>query len=235
MIIDGGSTDGSVEIIRRYERYLSHWVSEADRGQSHAINKGLARSSGDVETWLNSDDMLSNGSLQTIGEVFRDNADIDLVHGQRLVIEAIGTPRELQHNAFSHLFLDMLAFLLYPFQECCFWRRTLRRKVGWLREDLHYSMDFEWFLRLSRIGKVRRLEEQIGIFRMYASQKGAFRDQRGENLRRIRDEYIRSSGEPVFLWKGLIHGYRSWCRIAGGRPRLSQLPCSVDPTGSALI
>jgi hypothetical protein len=109
----------------------------------------------------------------------------------------------------------------------------LREQIGWVREDLHYSMDFDWFLRLARLARVKRLEEHIGIFRMYPSQKGAFRDERGENLRRLRDDYLRTSKAPMVLWKAMINAYRTWCRVAGTQPRLSQLPYLADAVESA--
>src|SRR5437870_10778600 len=76
IVIDGGSTDGSVEIIQRHARQLRHWVSEPDRGQSHAINKGLAMASGDVLAWLNSDDTYLPGALKEVGGVFAQHPDV---------------------------------------------------------------------------------------------------------------------------------------------------------------
>src|SRR5690554_4018590 len=86
VVIDGGSTDGSVDIIKKYEKHLKYWVSEGDRGQSHAINKGLARCTGEVFNWLNSDDYLEPGALQTIGEAF-ENPNTTAFIGRSNIVE----------------------------------------------------------------------------------------------------------------------------------------------------
>lgn len=213
IIIDGGSTDGSAEIIRRYERHLAYWVSEPDRGQSHAINKGLAKSTGEIQGWLNSDDMLADGALQTVAQLFQEQPNVDLCVGQRVLTDVHGNPIALHNYDFRNMFLDMLAFLFYPAQECCFWRSNLQRRVGLVREDLHYSMDFEWFLRLSRAGRPIRIDQRLGICRSHPEQKGNFREESGETLFRIRDEFLKSTGIPLPLWKAVIHAYRGWCRF----------------------
>src|SRR5882757_342896 len=81
IIIDGGSTDGSVDIIRKYENRLAYWVSEKDRGQTHAINKGLERATGEIIGYLNSDDYYLDGALAGIADVFGRHPDLDLLHG----------------------------------------------------------------------------------------------------------------------------------------------------------
>ena len=81
IIIDGGSTDNSVDVIRQYENVIAYWVSEPDRGQAHAINKGLAKCTGDIFNWINSDDYLEPGALQEIGTQFANNPDTNIVCG----------------------------------------------------------------------------------------------------------------------------------------------------------
>src|SRR5437773_10669670 len=90
IIIDGGSTDGSVEIIRKYESRLAYWVSEKDRGQAHAINKGLQRATGELIAYLNSDDYYSPGALRSVAEFFMVHPDVDLIHGRCAVADAEG-------------------------------------------------------------------------------------------------------------------------------------------------
>lgn len=86
-IIDGGSSDGSREIVKKYEKELTYWISEPDDGQSQAINKGIARSTGEIITWLNSDDLLLPGSLSLVAAKFAKRKDIDVLFGDRFVID----------------------------------------------------------------------------------------------------------------------------------------------------
>lgn len=90
IIIDGGSTDNTVEIIKKYERHLTYWVSEPDRGQSHAINKGMAKSTGEILTWLNSDDWYMPGTLLRFAELFQENPDIGMVVGAGRIVDLTG-------------------------------------------------------------------------------------------------------------------------------------------------
>src|SRR5687767_11527952 len=81
-VVDGGSTDGSVEIIKRYQKHLAYWVSEKDRGQTHAINKGMARATGEIRAYINSDDYYLPGTLQRVADAFQRDSGLDLVHGR---------------------------------------------------------------------------------------------------------------------------------------------------------
>jgi glycosyltransferase involved in cell wall biosynthesis len=151
IIIDGGSTDASVEVIRKYEPWLAYWVSEQDRGQSHAINKGLARSSGEIFNWINSDDRLEVGALAEIGRVWQLQ-NPHMVAGRCLMIEAGSL--QILHDWHPLPPGDLFDFIkgkktIMPMsQPATFLPLCLVRETGGVREDLHFRMDWELFLRL---------------------------------------------------------------------------------------
>src|SRR5262245_11946447 len=91
IVIDGGSTDGSVDIIKKFQDGISYWISEKDRGQGHAINKGLIRATGDIVAYLNSDDYYLDGALQRVADYFVINPEVDLIHGRCRVVDESGT------------------------------------------------------------------------------------------------------------------------------------------------
>ena len=208
IIVDGGSTDGSVEIIKKYADRLAWWVSEPDRGQSHAINKGLARSTGEVENWINSDDMLVPGALHEVGRRFADDPRLGILVGQRVRMDQQGALLSLEDYRLNHMHWDMHAFRYYPSQECAFWRSDRRRYIGDLREDLHYSMDYDWYLRLSAASKARVTECYLAAFRIYPGQKGDLRDGNGEDMERVYGEYFATNCRPGLAWKAAIRAYR---------------------------
>lgn len=147
-IIDGGSSDGSVEIIRRYAPWIDYWVSEPDRGQSHAINKGLARTTGEILCWLNSDDVLLPGSLWAVGSFFAAHPKDLLVSGQAIWRDSAG--RHIgDHTLTVHVFRDLLRYHQGRFlaQPAVFMRRELVQRTGPLDEDLTYTMDLDLWLR----------------------------------------------------------------------------------------
>lgn len=208
IIVDGGSTDGSVDIIKKYADRLAWWCSEPDRGQSHAINKGLARSTGDVENWLNSDDMLVPGALHEVGKRFAADPRLGILMGQRVHLNQQGGLTAVEHFRFTQMHWDMHAFQFYPPQECCFWGSDRRRRIGEVREDLHYTMDFEWYLRLSSISKARMTKCYLGAFRLYPGQKSSARDEQGEDVQRVYNEYFGTYCRPNLAWKEAVRVYR---------------------------
>ena len=150
IVIDGGSTDNSVEVIKQYESGLTYWISEPDRGQSHAINKGFSMATGQVLCWLNSDDYYLPDSLNTVGRLLADGTDVYAVAGHCLKVYEDGHPPVLLEGQF-HGRQRLLEFWkgYQMHQPAIFWRREVFEKVGWLNEDLHLIMDFDYWARIA--------------------------------------------------------------------------------------
>jgi len=174
IVIDGASTDDSVNIMHRYADHLAFWISEHDLGQSHAINKGLARAKGAILGWLNSDDVLKPGAIRNVMAAFQHNPDVDVVYGKLERIDAQGrsipTPNLPKDNVVFNKY--------YALDECvvnqagCFWRRSMMDKVGFLNENLHYSMDYDYWMRILLAGgKFKRLDETLAQFRLSSGSK----------------------------------------------------------------
>jgi len=169
IIIDGGSTDGSVDIIRKYQNYLTYWESKPDRGQAHAINKGLSRARGNILGWLNSDDVLLPDTTSRAVEYLSANEDVDVVYGRLNRIDSQGNlvptptlPKDVlefnEKTAIGECIVN---------QPGSFWRWRIMDKVGLLNEDLNYALDYEFWVRMVLAGaKFRRLPEPVANFRL---------------------------------------------------------------------
>jgi glycosyltransferase involved in cell wall biosynthesis len=170
IVVDGGSTDGSVEIIRRYADRLAYWVSEPDRGQSDALNKGFARSHGDVIAWLNSDDLYLPGAVRGAVEAFRARTGLGLVYGDCDVIDERG---EFVEAYPSRPFSLANTLRGHPpiAQPAAFFSREAWRRVGPLRTDLHYCMDLDLWMRIAERFDVAYVPERWAQFRLYGQSK----------------------------------------------------------------
>lgn len=170
VVIDGGSTDDSVAIIREYQAKLAWWESEKDRGQSHAINKGFARCTGDIVNWLCSDDMLMPGALQAIGEEFATDPSIDAVVGTN-EFRFLETGRTVIQKA-SDADFDLLP-LYCPFsQPACYYKRALLDRPGPLDESLHYCMDLDLWTYFHRKGiRWKIIDRLLSVAQMTGTNK----------------------------------------------------------------
>ena len=174
-VIDGGSADGTVEILRSYEsdpRF--HWVSEPDQGQSDAINKGLARCTGEIFNWINSDDYLEPGALRRVAETFAKNPGLDIVSGW--TAEFRGEPAQIFNRI--QLQLRATAEQSIPVGVYCqpstFWRTEIVRALGGADTSLHYVMDWNlWTRYLARYGQenVRLIDDLLAHYRHHAAAK----------------------------------------------------------------
>ncbi len=168
-MIDGGSTDNSVEVIRRYEAQLSHWESERDRGQSHALNKGFAHVHGDIWTWLNSDDLLEPGVLQRVADLFAQHPEVGVVYGDCVYVAQDG---ETVVEKFPGEPYSRLRHLAHRFiaQPSCFFRTSMVPPA--VREDLHYCMDYDLWLKLSARGvQFHYVPEVFSRYRLHDESK----------------------------------------------------------------
>jgi len=147
IIIDGGSTDDSVEIIKKYEPWLSYWVSEKDSGQSDAINKGWERATGEIVAYLNSDDLYTPGALGEVALEFGDHPECAVIHGQTITTDQGGKQRGVFGSSFD-LISSINGCNDTVAQPSAFIRRSVLSDVGLMDENLHRAMDYDLWLRL---------------------------------------------------------------------------------------
>ncbi|MBX2989880.1 MAG: glycosyltransferase [Bacteroidetes bacterium] len=168
LIIDGGSTDNSVEIIKKYQKHLAYWVSEKDRGQTDAINKGLRRITGDIWGYLCSDDTYNPGTFERCMREFK-TSDADVLYGNCNFVNAEGTITRKKHPpAFTRERLLKGNFLYQP---SMFLRRSVLDRFGLFDEALHYSMDYEYWVRISTEVKFAYVDYPFSNYRLHRQSK----------------------------------------------------------------
>ncbi len=169
IIIDGGSTDDTVDIIKRYERHITYWVSENDSGQSAAINKGLKIATGDIVTWLNSDDVYTKDTLLRVNKLFNEHKNKALIHGNSLLFghkikeKLIALPK----NDIKERYLGYIPF---P-QPSSFFRKEIIQKIGLLDESLHYGMDYDLLVRIALNYEILRVDDLFSKYRLHSESK----------------------------------------------------------------
>ena len=191
IIMDGGSTDNTIEIIKKYEELIKNelwkpkclnidfrWVSEKDRGQTHAINKGFRIAKGEIVSWINSDDMYCDEAFSIVTEHFLKHPEDDFVFGDGEVIDEKGNLQwEWLSRSYNLKVLKSYHFLWndftnYIMQQATFWRKKVFDKIGFLDESFHYAMDIEYWIRAGEYGlKMKHLPIKLGEFRMVAGTK----------------------------------------------------------------
>ncbi len=170
IIIDGGSTDGTAEIIKKYEKHLHYWVSEPDAGMYDAVQKGFEKSSGELMAWINSDDLLHRGALNTVSELFSSFPQVDWIQGLPSFFDEQG--RIVQTGGLKkwspfHFYLGDFRWIQ---QESSFWRRSLWDKAGGqVNRSLKYAGDFDLWLRFFRHASLHSCSALLGGFRLRKS------------------------------------------------------------------
>jgi len=176
MVIDGGSTDGSVEIIRRYADRLAYWVSERDSGQAEAINKGLRRAAGEIVAWVNSDDYYLPGAVRQAVKVLEAQPELGFVYGDVLAVDGAGRP--VNRMTYDDWGLDGLLTFRMIGQPSVFMRHSVLDQAGLLREDMGYLLDHDLWLRIAARAPVKYVPELWSAARYHAAAKNVAQTER---------------------------------------------------------
>ncbi len=192
IVIDGGSTDHSLDIIHRYSDYLAYWVSEPDEGQSDAINKGFRHARGDLVAWLNADDYYLENCFKTIAQAYQQHPEASFIFGDGVRVDEQGRQKSAYWEG-QEPFFDRTALIYglnYILQPASFINHRCLREVNYLDPNLHFGMDTDLWIRLSAVAEPIAVPAALAASREYADTKtssGSFA--RIEELRRIAEKY----------------------------------------------
>jgi GT2 family glycosyltransferase len=169
IVVDGASTDNSVDIIRKYEGKLAWWISEKDNGQADAINKGFARATGEIIAWLNSDDYYLAGAVSAAVKIFEEHPEVVLVYGNMLAVDEHG--KTFNTLNYKQLTLeDLLCFQIIG-QPAVFMRRSALQKTGGLDPTFHFLLDHCLWIQLAQQGKILHVNQTWAAARYHAEAK----------------------------------------------------------------
>lgn len=191
IIIDGGSSDNTVEIIKKYRDSIAYWVSEPDDGMYHAINKGMSRAKGQIIAYLNSDDLYYPDTVSKAVGFLNDNPTADLIYGNLDFINIAGI------KLFTHIYpafnWDRFVGANYAMigQPSAFWRRGLLEKVGMFDESLRMASDFDFFIRAGKVAKLVHVPDVLAAFRIHPTSLTSSQSRLGdEEVCRLHQKYI---------------------------------------------
>ena len=217
IVMDGGSNDGSVEILERYSSSISYWVSRPDGGQTQALIQGFSRATGEIECWLNSDDLFQPNALFEVADFFFKHPEADAVFGDTTWIDPDDNVLRVQREMRFNRFIWMYTHNYIPGMSM-FWRRSLYERVGGLDASFQLAMDADLFIRFAHAGRISHVRRQWSKMRFYPEQKNIrLRDISDAEDKRIRARYWATEAPPL-LWlrKAVARSLRIGWRLLTG-------------------
>lgn len=189
IVMDGGSTDGSVEVIKGFGNEITYWQSQKDGGQTAALVDGFDRSTGDIQCWLNSDDLHLPYTLSEVAAYFVRNPAVDAVYGDTVWIDAEGNELRKHKEIGFYRFLWTYTYNYIPGMSM-FWRRGIYEKAGGLNPSFNLAMDADLWIRMADIGRIKHVRRYWSKMRFYPEQKNVrLRAQSDEEDMKIRRRY----------------------------------------------
>lgn len=206
IVMDGGSTDGAVEILKKYSDKIT-WKSEKDGGQSDAINKGLRMATGEIVAYLNSDDTYEPGALKKMADYFQKNPDKKWVFGKCRIINENDQEIRKSITFYKNLFLKRYSYgkLLaenFICQPAVFWKKELLNEIGYFNKGEHFCMDYEYWLRIGKIYDPGFIDDNLANFRYYTNSKsGSVNKKQFQDELRISKKYGQGHTLSILLHK----------------------------------
>lgn len=232
IIIDGGSTDGTAEIVKRYEKHLD-WICERDNGQSNAINKGIRLATGDIICYLNTDDKFEQGTLKTVGDIFAQNSAVMWLSGRCRIIdehdqEVRRAISEYKNFLLKHYSYRLLLITNLISQPSTFWSRQLVAELGLFDENEHLAMDYEYWLRIGKLYAPKIVDSCLSSFRIHPASKSA-----GSYLEMPRHELLiaRKYSESNLLNIVHLFNYYGVCSLYSLLAVISRIRSNLDYSG----
>jgi glycosyltransferase involved in cell wall biosynthesis len=212
IVVDGGSSDGSIEIINKYADQITHCVIEKDSGPANAINKGLRLATGDIVSWLNGDDIYYPGTLARVRDSMKSNTENSMCFGNCKIVDETGKETRSAISSFKELFFPVSCRFTYQCinylsQPALFFRSSAVRKAGLLREDMVAAWDYDFVLRLWHFGTaVRVIGDPLAAFRWHENSIS------GQNFRlQFQEEYMSAKADAgTFSLQTALHFLVRW-------------------------
>jgi glycosyltransferase involved in cell wall biosynthesis len=220
LVMDGGSSDGTIEILDEYQKKYPDklfYVSEKDTGQSNAINKGFHKATGDIVGWINSDDYYEDNILWFVNNFFADNPSVDMMYGSCNMVDENGVFLNLFEEGYGFGFCKIKDYKVFhrdtllnvysgliP-QQTIFFRRKIFKNVGYLDESYDFTMDYEYWLRISAKCQINRVDRVLANFRTHGAAKTNF-----DNRLSFSREVLRARKNHGGQWLAPIRLYMAY-------------------------